>query len=167
MKFHKQEHIYIPGTLPIRGSCYPTVLACLLDLELDEVPYFHLFYWTRDEKINIEDYYNKKAEDLFESSDGKYSMETCGPINQAYNLWLNVKENWLASQRYQEELITDIDTWLIENKDKPYMVFGRSERDVGHVVIYQNGEMIHDPHPSNSGLVTIDVSSPFRFLNKF
>ena len=49
MKFHKQEHLYIPG-VTTTGSCYPTVLACLLDKELHEVPYFHLLYFDRRTK---------------------------------------------------------------------------------------------------------------------
>ena len=32
---------------------------------------------------------------------------------------------------------------------------GPSPRGVHHCVLYQNGEMIHDPHPSGAGLVNI------------
>lgn len=39
-----------------------------------------------------------------------------------------------------------------DHPETPYIVSGLSPRDVTHVVIYMNGQMIHDPHPSGSGV---------------
>jgi hypothetical protein len=33
------------------------------------------------------------------------------------------------------------------------MAFGRSPRGVGHAVVWQDGAIVHDPHPSRDGLV--------------
>ena len=43
----------------------------------------------------------------------------------------------------------------IENyeHDKFYLVAGKSVRGVAHSVIYQNGKMVHDPHPTREGLL--------------
>lgn len=40
------------------------------------------------------------------------------------------------------------------------MVAGPSPRGKGihHVVIYKDGEMVHDPHPDRTGLVSIDLA---------
>ena len=42
------------------------------------------------------------------------------------------------------------------NNDEYYLVIGESPRGVPHVCIYLNGELWHDPHPSDGGLVTED-----------
>ena len=41
-----------------------------------------------------------------------------------------------------------------------YLVTGKSPRDpnINHVVIFQNGEMVHDTHPSGAGII-----DPFLF----
>lgn len=41
------------------------------------------------------------------------------------------------------------------NEDEPVFVMGMSPRGVCHQVIYVNGELWHDPHPSRAGLVDI------------
>jgi hypothetical protein len=44
-------------------------------------------------------------------------------------------------------------------KDNYVLVIGKSPREVSHIVIYQNGQMVHDPHPSQAGLLTITWSA--------
>lgn len=154
MKFHKQEHLYIPGQKEQRGSCYPTVYACLLDLDLHKVPYFHLMYWSKEERENVQHILH------YEKAENPYS-----DIAVFLNLWDVVRELWLMGQGYKEVKIKDIDQWLSENKDTPYLVTGTSSRNIGHVVIYMNGELYHDPHPSNEGLVKIDYDA-YSYLKK-
>ncbi len=52
---------------------------------------------------------------------------------------------------------TDIDSVLRSvggmNPGVPYMLVGESPRGVNHVVICQDDAVIHDPHPSNAGLI--------------
>ena len=165
MKFHKQKHLY-SKELGTRGSCYPTVLACLLDLELDEVPNFHLFYWNDMEIANytqacLKRYCDGNYETAEEYQQDNYDR-TMSLINHH---WLNTLTFWLYGKGYKEKYIdaTDMNNWLLNNKDVPYMVSGESKRGVSHVVIYMNGQMIHDPHPSNDGLK--DESS-FFILSK-
>lgn len=47
----------------------------------------------------------------------------------------------------------------------PYIAYGMSPRDfkIKHAVVFQNGNMIHDPHPSNEGILT---ESGYFFFRK-
>lgn len=166
MKFHIQRHLYIPEQSS--GSCYPTVYACLLDLDLDRVPHFNLAYWTTQQKSNIAKYLQARY------LDGKSPSEFNGPQHHLENFqnqssvadwcWENFRIFWLASQGYTEEYIADIEKWLNDNPNTPYLVSGRSSRGVDHVCIYMNGKLYHDPHPSGEGVVDIWKSSPYSYL---
>ncbi len=167
MKFHRQQFLYDEKN-GVRGSCYPTVLACLLDLELGEVPNFQLFYWTKQEERNIikcllEHYCNGSYETAEEYQ--KTNFDRHKSLMQHH--WVNTLDYWLASKGYKEEYIPadDMDEWLKNNPGKPYLVKGLSSRGVGHVVIYADGKMIHDPHPSDEGLVSLN-NEPYTYLKK-
>ncbi len=170
MLFHKQEHLYIPGTTPKRGSCHPTVLACLMDLELSEVPYFHLFYLTDQEIQNLSSYYKHRylKDKDFDDCEGYQQENYNNAISKALLLWTDIHDIFIASRGYELRNITDVDGWLAENPDTPYLAFGFSSRGVGHVVIYKDGKLFHDPHPSNEGLTSYDSpeSYPFKWLKK-
>ncbi len=163
MLYYKQEHLVIPGIEDTKGSCYPTVLACLLDKELHRVPYFHLMYWDERERNNLLSY----AKQHF--LDGKV-LEECETyqqdnyhqfMSQQINLWNTVLTTWLIAQGLKEAYIVKIDEYIKDNPDTPYLAGGMSSRGVSHVVVYMNGKLLHDPHPSNEGLVKIDN---YRYL---
>jgi len=42
------------------------------------------------------------------------------------------------------------------NEHTFYFAIGPSQRGVKHMVIWQNGKIYHDPHPSNDGLLSVD-----------
>lgn len=160
MIFHKQKLLYSPDTYP-DGSCYPTAYACILDMELEEVPYFNLFYFTSSkQKANFTKYidlhYNKSD---YSEEIKKHNIENFE--NQRDWLWENARKYWLISMGYTEDHIADHDKWLKENPDREYLAHGRSPR-TGHVVVYKNGKLLHDPHPSNTGLIEIDYFSYLR-----
>ncbi len=158
--------LYIPGTHS-KGSCFPTVIACILDLELKEVPYFNLFYWTQEEKDIMTSVYNNRylnGKPIGEAEDYQKSNFN-HKISLVLNLWDLTLEIFLASKGYERKYIKNINEWLLENKDIPYMVSGLSPRGVLHVVIFKNGEMIHDPHPSGEGLVSLS-EYPYDYLKK-
>lgn len=63
---------------------------------------------------------------------------------------------WVHTQRFLNErglYIEPIDDHLYE--DELYFVSGPSPRgqELSHVVIYQNGKMVHDPHPDGTGVL--------------
>lgn len=85
--------------------------------------------------------------------------------------WGTMLKKWMNEQGYElipgHEFICFHPEFLssgmpmIENsetteslKDKYYIVSGNSPRFVGglHWVIYQNGQLIHDPHPEGNGV---------------
>lgn len=167
MKFHIQRHLYIPEESS--GSCYPTVYACLLDLDLDRVPHFNLFYWTTNEKKNISQYLQNRFLDgkpFSESDSEDYKKDNFSHFaSLSANLWDNVRMFWLASQGYIEEGITDIESWLIDNPNTPYLASGKSKRNIDHVCIYMNGKLYHDPHPSGDGILKL-WEHPYSYLKK-
>ena len=168
MKYHKQLHVVTPDNPNQRGSCFTTVLACLLDKELDEVPDFHLYYWSDQEVENAKrvlaaHYCNGDYEKAKKFKKDNYKQA----FSRFVSLWDDATTLWLAAQGYKQDWIEreNYDQWLIDNPDTPYMVIGTSSRNVLHVVIYMNGKMIHDPHPSNEGLISL-TKEPYRILTK-
>ncbi len=167
MLYHKQEHLVTKDNPIVRGSCYPTVLACLLDKPLHEVPYFHLFYWTQEEKDNYTKFATEKyCDGNYNTADANQKQNWSHNISIFLNMWYTVMLSWLASQGYKEEQIPNIEQWLAEgNMGVPYMVSGKSSRGVNHIVIYKSGILFHDPHPSNEGLLEL-AESPYSILVK-
>jgi hypothetical protein len=159
MKFHIQR---LRSTEKTHGSCYPTVYACLLDLELEEVPYFSNLYFSFDfEEANIKRYLEHKFLDGKSLEEVKSAPEYESKVMNYEHwrplklwLWDNSRELWLASKGYKEVLIpkNQIYTWLKIYPNEPYIASGKSPRGVDHVVIYQSGKMIHDPHPEGGGV---------------
>lgn len=166
MKFHKQIHLFKGEDIYPPGSCWPTVYACLLDLELDEVLNFSLlFFGTKQEKDNLK-HYAKSHFLKYKSKKNaeEYQINNYNDfLHDVATLWNNARELWLLSRGYREEWIADKEKWLKENSERCYIMEGISSRGVGHVVIGQNGKMIHDPHPSNEGLVKEEY---WKYLRK-
>jgi hypothetical protein len=67
---------------------------------------------------------------------------------------LRNKTSWILKEN--ETLDEHINRLCQEHKDKYYFVIGKSPRnkDINHIVIFQNGIMVHDPHPDRTGLLT-------------
>lgn len=66
-------------------------------------------------------------------------------------LWYREMKNWL------------LDNWHIDvigfdghyAHRGLYLVDGWTERDTSHIVMYENGEFLWDPHASGSGLISV------------
>lgn len=151
MKYHIQKILKNPGwpKTGLNGSCYPTVIACLLDKEIIEVPHFNVLYWSEEEKDNI-----RKA--LKKIHGGDQEKVEKGENKYIKWLWYRVFEGYLMSQGKREVEIENHEEWLENNQDKPYIAVGPSSRGVDHVVIYMNGVLFHDPHPSSEGLLKVN-----------
>ncbi len=65
------------------------------------------------------------------------------------NNWAFQLSRWLEGHNL---LWRQYDKHLLD--DRPYMVVGISPRGLNHVCIYQNGKLLHDPHPEGGGLLT-------------
>lgn len=126
------------GEEVVRGNCYAACIASMLELPITEVPNVEVFFHIND-----------------------------------YPHWYVIMDTWLKSkgweligdmnyQCFHSGLITDpeflcqVDELCKKLKDSYYLVSGQSARGVSHICIYQNGQLVWDPHPSREGLVTID-----------
>lgn len=98
----------------IRGNCWQTVIACILEKEIEEIPHF----------VDIDD---KGGKNWFH-----HTIEFLNNIG------------W---DLYQYSEYPDYDGYVL--------VSGKSPRgNFHHVVIYKNGKLFHDPHPSGEGIET-------------
>ena len=124
MKFHRQ---LFPEHRPeegIYGDCARTVIACLLDnVAPDDVPHFA--------EIADED-------------------EEHG---------LRLVDDWLAAWGYRRLTFAfeaDLEyvgkAMTMWNPGVPYCVIGQTSRGNNHVAIYRDGNLVHDPHPSDEGI---------------
>jgi hypothetical protein len=135
MKFHKQTMPHVPSIGKI-GDCFRTVLACLLDLEVDEVPHFHLIHWDKTaEKPWIESPAFKKH----------------------LRNWLTSKGYALIEIPYHSEEGTPPDDLMKhlaskDGEDMCYMLSGMSVV-TPHVVICRGSKMLWDPSRENVGII--------------
>lgn len=122
----------------VNGNCYAAAIASILEVPITEVPNVEVFY---------------KWDTLF---------------------WDDIMNKWLSLMGYElvnglefivfhEDIIdkNDYSHINIEEekerlKDKFYLVSGKSIRGVFHICIYQNGKLVHDPHPTKDGLITLE-----------
>jgi len=116
MKYHKQKSLYVAGDKTNkRGSCLQTAIACILDLELDEVPPFHLFFWNEEEDALLQ----KLIKEKYSGEDYQRRM-----YDFAYLMWHNALTFFLFSkgivteQMYVGEDVVedcDINKWLFDH----------------------------------------------------
>lgn len=134
------------------GNCYPTVLACLLGLDIDQVPNFETLY----ELSNPDGLWND-VKFYWLDHKGYEEVHSDEELIQFHNAIskcdVSVKE---SGKRFPQF------------KDQYYMVVGDSprrteENPVTHICIYRNGKLFHDPHPSGDGLLN---EQTFIYLNK-
>ena len=130
MRRHKQQFMNKPE-LGQYGDCHRTVMACLLDIEVDQSPHF------------IGEFERRKAQDVRD----EYS-------------WADEQEKWLNSLGYttvdvafQGEIKSLFDWMSVRNPGRLYVLGGQSPRGTNHSVVCCGGEFHHDPHPDGGFLV--------------
>lgn len=130
-----------------RGNCFAACIASLLELPIEEVPNVEVFfqfedsfYWSEvmSEFLRLKGYelMNDNMVKRFHPEFG-YSFE-------------GTDENGKISDYYKY-----VDVY--------YLVSGKSAMGVSHICIYQNGKLIHDPHPTKEGLISL---TNFQTLEK-
>lgn len=124
-KFQKQKYKHNPSDGYV-GDCFPTCIACLLNISRDDVPHF------------------------FEEWDGDIEQQMVNVGN-----WLKSKGVWLLKIPYggsgdYKAAITAIGN---ANPDKEYLLSGSSRNGVNHVVICKNGKIIHDTSTDDAWIV--------------
>lgn len=94
------------------GNCYPTAIACFMDLDSPE------------DAFQVQELYNTGVD------------------------YMTPFKEWINSQGWS---LSKIDGHLMDGR--LYLVSGYTERNTYHICIYQSGELWHDPHPSQAGLL--------------
>jgi len=69
--------------------------------------------------------------------------------------WQNDLNEWLI-KKYGLWSITITAGKPIPITDSNIIAIGMSERGLKHAVIYCQGKLLHDPHPSNTGILEVD-----------
>lgn len=119
----KQLYLHDPANGQL-GDCFRTALACLLDLEPEEVP--HFFATTKQYKTGI-----KKS-----------------------NEWLANRGLYLISIPYlNEDVQAILDTIGGINPGLHYILTGESRTGVNHNVICLNNKVVWDPSLTNAGII--------------
>jgi len=77
---------------------------------------------------------------------------------ELYNGWLDLLLDFFNREGWE---FGSLDGHKFD--DSYYLVTGMSSRGCMHVCIYQNGELFHDPHPSQEGLID---EKHFEYLEK-
>ena len=126
-----QTTFYDPDAPPEkqRGNCLTAVVASLMELPIEDVPNF------------VQD-------DVDHDGDADWG-------------W------WVRMNHFVRERGSTVEYLRVEGVEDPdfrppepgefYAVIGVSPRNpkIHHIVIYQDGQMVHDPHPDRTGLVTV------------
>ena len=73
-----------------------------------------------------------------------------GKPTTSYRYWRNF-ENFCGSQGYYV-IRRDAELHI----EAIHLASGPSERGCSHMVVMQNGKLLHDPHPSGKGLVKVE-----------
>lgn len=131
----------------VRGNCYAACIASIMELPISEVPNVEVFF-------HIDNGYWAEVMHTFLESKG---WELC--TDDVY-------------KRFHKDIFgydfngTDENgkiKYYYECVDKYYLVSGKSVRGVHHTCIYRNGKLVHDPHPTKEGLLTLET---FQTLEK-
>jgi hypothetical protein len=75
---------------------------------------------------------------------------------QQHDTMIDVEEatrSWAQARGF--EMVEVSAEWLA-GSDMPALLYGRSPRNVAHVVVGRGPLVVHDPHPSRSGLRAVD-----------
>ena len=128
------------GEKVVNGNCFAACIASLLELPITEVPNVEVFF-------HMETGYWQDVMDTFLESKG-YELAS-GHQFQCFH--------------FPDLDIPDREKLMEELKDQYYLVYGDSPRGVYHSTIWQNGVMVHDPHPSRDGILNL---GDFKYLRK-
>jgi hypothetical protein len=126
------------------GNCYAAAIASMIDLPLWEVPNVEVFF-----HMPLESTYWQEVMLTFLESKG---FELC--CDDRFRVFHDGTYGIDKGMRAE---------WVAECKDKYYLVSGKSPRGFSHMVIYKNGRLAHDPHPSRDGVTTIDTIQTITF----
>ena len=122
-----------------KGNCVAACVATILGLPLAQVPHFIEFGIAYGD-----------SEDVKEVSHG--------------NNWWAMMLGFLAGRGLW---VVELDTVTDADPDEFVLVAGMSPRGVVHQVVYREGRLWHDPHPSRAGVLDVREVLAVRTLPGF
>lgn len=131
MRYHTQKYRHQPEK-GIYGDCFRTVLACLLDLDRDDVPHLP--------DLSNKDAPREDIEKAFDKVD-EWLMTNYG-LRRFMFLY--------PGESDVHEIIEGVGQM---NPDARYLLVGKSRTGVNHVVICRNGEIEHDTSQTQAGII--------------
>lgn len=81
-------------------------------------------------------------------------------INGGATNWYEQARNFVLDYGYDLLILEKLGNYWTKPQCY-YIASGKSSRGILHAVVYQNGELVHDPHPDNSGLTEEPVDYLF------
>jgi hypothetical protein len=122
------------GETVVRGNCFAAAIASIVEMPLTDVP---------------------NVEVLFDVDDVSWYGVMCAWLNaNGFELKTNNGFNVFHNPEiFANEVRVDLFNELM---GRYYLVSGMSPRGVMHVCVYQDGIMVHDPHPTREGINTIE-----------
>ena len=73
-------------------------------------------------------------------------------VKHPYGFWDIIVQEWLQTQGYVRKFCFN-DPFIENGFDDYYFSYGLSPRGLDHQVIYKEGKLFHDPHPSSGGII--------------
>ena len=126
------------GNIHVRGNCYASCIASILELTITEVPNVEVFY-------HLDNGYHDEVMLTFLNSKG---WELC--TDDRFKLFhQDFEDTSFSCTDYSDPELNGL-------KERYYLVSGKSERGVYHMCIFKAGKLVHDPHPSREGLKTVE-----------
>ncbi len=127
------------GDIVVNGNCYAAAIASLLDLPISEVPNVEVFFKWAPENRAWEEVMNKWLELM------GYRIEDASEFR--------IFHSEIIDKEFNEGAVKfNIPEERNKLRGQYYLVSGDSPRGVKHICIYQDGKLIHDPHPTNEGI---------------
>lgn len=144
------------GEVVVNGNCWAAAIASILELPITEVPNFEIWFPT------TWSYLWDELTHAFLISKG-YEIEYDNRF-RVFHLSKDEWENKIDEWDHPYARLGNYEELLMELTGKFYFVSGPSPRGVSHVTIWQNGLMVHDPHPSRDGILELEQFEYIRPL---
>lgn len=126
MTAHRVDQTILADDLKRMGNCLPACVASFLGVPLDEIPHFLEFGQRWQDQLDCE-------------------------LGADETHWWAMFLGFMAGRGLWPTELDDVDA----APGELLFVMGMSPRGVAHQVLYRDGALWHDPHPSRAGVIDV------------